>query len=59
MAVATGAASDLAAATGRMVRLGPEIMPDPAAADRYDAMMPIYSRLYESSKAYWDDLDAL
>jgi xylulokinase len=59
MAVATGAASDLAAATGRMVRLGPEIMPDPAAADRYDAMMPIYSRLYENSKAYWDDLDAL
>ena len=42
-----------------MVRLGPKILPDPAAADRYDAMMPVYSRLYESSKAYWDDLDAL
>jgi xylulokinase len=59
MAVATGAADSVAAATARMVRLGPAILPDPTAADRYDRMMPIYSRLYESSKAYWDDLDAL
>lgn len=59
MAAATGAIPDITAATARMVRLGPKILPDPAAADRYDAMMPVYSRLYESSKAYWDDLDAL
>lgn len=59
MATATGVADDIATATERMVRLGPEIMPDPAVADRYDAMMPIIERLYESSKAYWDDLDAL
>jgi xylulokinase len=59
MATATGAAPDLAAATGQMVRHGATIVPDPAAADRYDAMMPLFADLYESSKAFYDRLDRL
>lgn len=59
MAASTGDAPDLDAAVARMVRFNGEILPDPAWADLYDRMMPIYARLYESSKAYWDDLDAL
>ncbi|KPP86314.1 MAG: xylulokinase [Rhodobacteraceae bacterium HLUCCA08] len=59
MAVATGAAPDLATATARMVRLGPEITPDPVAADRYDAMMPVFSDLYRAAQAFYDRLDRL
>lgn len=59
MAVATGAAPDLAGATARMVRFGPEIVPDSAAADRYDAMMPLYSDLYRAAQPFYDRLDRL
>jgi len=59
MASATGQAADLDAAVARMVRFGAEIRPDPAWADLYDRMMPVYARLYEHSKAFYDDLDAL
>ncbi|MEO8244620.1 MAG: FGGY family carbohydrate kinase [bacterium] len=59
MAASTGGAADLDSAVARMVRFKGEILPDPAWADRYDRMTPIYARLYESSKAHWDDLDAL
>jgi xylulokinase len=58
-AVATGAAPDLATAAARMVRLGPEIAPDPAAADRYDAMMPLYADLYRAAQPFYDRLDRL
>lgn len=63
-----GAAVLMAAATGdgsvedaavRMVRFGGEVLPDPAWRDTYDRMMPIYDRLYDHSKAFYDDLDAL
>ncbi len=59
MAASTGDAPDLDAAVAQMVRFGGEIRPDPAWVDLYDRMMPIYARLYEHSKAFYDDLDAL
>jgi xylulokinase len=59
MAASTGDAASLDDAVGRMVRYGGEIVPDPATADLYDRMMPVYARLYEHSKSFYDDLDAL
>jgi len=59
MATATGAARDLGAATAAMVRHGPEIAPDPAAADRYDAMMPLFADLYAAAQPFYDRLDRL
>lgn len=58
-AVATGAAEDLAAATARMVRHGPQIAPDPACQDTYDAMMPIYAGLYDAAQHFYGQLEAL
>ncbi len=59
MAASTGDAPDLDTAVTRMVRFGTEVAPDPAWVDLYDRMMPIYARLYEQSKAFYDDLDTL
>ncbi len=59
MAVASGIAPDLAAASARMVRHSAEISPDPGDADRYDAMMPVFADLYETSQGFYDRLDAL
>jgi xylulokinase len=59
MAASTGDAPDLDAAVARMVRYEAEIQPDPAWTDLYGRMMPIYTRLYEQSKSFYDDLDAL
>lgn len=58
-AVASGQVADLDDATARMVRYGAEVLPDPAAAERYDRMMPIYSRLYRAAQDFYDDLDGL
>ena len=59
MAVASGAAPDLATAAARMVRHGREILPDPAAADRYDRMMPVFADLYRAAQPFYDRLDRL
>jgi xylulokinase len=59
MAAATGDAPDLAAAVARMVAFETEVNPDPAWADRYDRMMPLYERLYRAAQAFYADLDAL
>ena len=59
MSAATGIAPDIDAAVAGMVRYDKEIQPDPAWSDLYDRMMPIYARLYEHSKDFYDDLDAL
>jgi xylulokinase len=59
MAVATGDAPALTDAVSRMVTFEREIAPNPAWADRYDRMMPIYERLYIRAQALYDDLDAL
>lgn len=45
MATATGATPDMATAAAHMVRHGTEITPDPADADRQDAMMPVFADL--------------
>lgn len=57
-AVASGDRADLKEA-GAMVGMAAEILPDPAWAERYDRMMPIYNRLYETSQGLYDALDAL
>jgi len=58
-AVASGELADLDQATARMVRYGAEVLPDPAAAERYDRMMPVYARLYRAAQDFYDDLDRL
>jgi xylulokinase len=47
------------AAADAMVRFQEEILPDPAWQARYDAMAPIFDRLYRHSQAFYDDLDGL
>lgn len=59
MAAATGRAGSVDAAAARMVRFAAEVAPDPAWRETYDRMMPIYDRLYDHSRAFYDDLDAL
>ncbi len=59
MAVAAGDAPDIETAAAEMVHPSREILPDPAWTAVYDRMMPIYARLYEQSRALYDDLDAL
>jgi xylulokinase len=64
-----GGAAMVAAATGRFgtvkdaaaafVRYGAEIAPDPAWAERYARMQPVFDRLYHHSQALYDDLDRL
>lgn len=58
-AVAAGDLADLDAACAAMVRHGAEVRPDPAAAERYDRMMPIYAQLYHAAQGFYDDLDRL
>lgn len=57
--VASGDLPDLSTATEQMVRYGATVLPDPEAAERYDRMMPIYSRLYRAAQSFYDDLDRL
>ena len=47
------------AAADALVRVEDEIAPNPAWRDRYDAMAPLYDRLYRHSQAFYDDLDRL
>lgn len=47
------------AAADALVRFQEEISPDPAWQERYDAMAPIFDRLYLHSQAFYDDLDRL
>ncbi|WP_342238168.1 xylulokinase [Inquilinus sp. OTU3971] len=64
-----GCAAMVAAATGRFAtvqdaaaafaRHGAEIAPDPAWAERYARMQPVFDRLYRHSQALYDDLDRL
>ncbi len=59
MATSTGDAPDLDTAASRMIRFAGEVAPDPEWAETYDRMMPIYTRLYETSQEFYDDLDRL
>ncbi|WP_194093959.1 xylulokinase [Marivivens aquimaris] len=59
MSSATGVTSSVNAAAKQMVRFTEEILPDPEWVEKYDRMMPVYSRLYDGAKAFYDDLEAL
>ncbi|EBA06107.1 xylulokinase [Sagittula stellata] len=59
MAVATGDSPDLNAAAAQMVRFADEVQPDPAWAEVYDRMMPVYARLYDSAQEILADMDGL
>jgi xylulokinase len=58
-ATATGRFSDLPSAIDAFVRHDAEIAPDPAWAERYARMQPVFDRIYTHSQALYDDLDAL
>lgn len=58
-AVALGRASDLPEAVARTVRHGREVRPDPAWADRYAAMQPVFDRIHRQARDLYDDLDRL
>jgi len=47
------------AAADALVQFEEEIAPDPVWQERYDAMFPIFDRLYLQGQAFYDDLDRL
>ena len=59
MAQATGAVAGPREAAQVMVRYTQEIAPNPRWTDHYDKMMPLYTRLYDHSKSFYNDLEAL
>ncbi len=58
-AAALGEQASPEAAADALVRYEDEVLPDPAWSDRYDAMAPIFERLYVQAQGYYDDLDRL
>lgn len=58
-AVATGQFRSLQEAVDAFVRYEKEIASDAAWQDKYRRMQPIFDRLYFTSQAFYDDLDAL
>jgi xylulokinase len=58
-ATATGRFSRLADALDAFVRYAEEIMPDPAWAERYQAMQYVFERIYQHSQDLYDSLDTL
>jgi xylulokinase len=56
---ALGEYASAADAADALVRVEEEIAPDPAWQRRYDAMAPLFERLYRHSQAFYDDLDGL
>jgi xylulokinase len=59
MAQAVGDVTSPNEAAAKMVRYSSEVLPNPVWAERYDRMMPLYAGIYDSSKAFYNDLDAL
>jgi xylulokinase len=57
--VATGRFRDVEEAVSALVRHTTEIAPDPAWAERYARMQPIFDRLYRGAQDFYDDLDRL
>ncbi len=47
------------AAADDLVRFEDEVLPNPAWRERYDAMAPIFNRLYQQSQGFYDALDGL
>ena len=56
---ATGRFATLDEAVSSLVRHSAEIVPDPAWAERYARMQPIFDRLYAGAQSFYDDLDRL
>lgn len=59
VAAATGRFATVQDAAGAFVRYGTEVAPDPAWAERYARMQPVFDRLYHHSQALYDDLDGI
>lgn len=59
MATATGDTPGLASAAARMVHYAHEIAPDPAWAETYNRMAPVFQRLYEVANDIYPELDQL
>jgi xylulokinase len=58
-ATATGRFARVEDAVSAFVRYDDEVMPDPAWAETYARMQPVFDRLYLHSQALYDDLDKL
>ena len=56
---ATGRFATLDEAVSSLVHHSAEIAPDPAWAERYARMQPIFDRLYAGAQSFYDDLDRL
>jgi xylulokinase len=58
-ATAVGRFSTLDEAAAALVRHSDEIAPDPAWAETYSRMQPLFDRLYAGSQQFYDDLDRI
>lgn len=58
-AAATGQFASASAAADVFVRYAGEILPDPAWAETYARMQPVFNKLYAHAQALYDDLDKL
>ena len=58
-ATAAGRFANVEDAVAAYVRHVDEVAPDPAWAETYSRMQPVFDKLYSHSQALYDDLDAL
>jgi xylulokinase len=58
-ATATGRFRNVEDAAESFVAYGAEILPDPAWAESYALMQPVFDKLYHHSQTLYDDIDAL
>jgi xylulokinase len=56
---ALGHHGDVASAADALIRYEADVLPDPAWAERYGRMQPVFDRIYRHSQALYDDLDQL
>jgi xylulokinase len=58
-ATASGRFNCIDEAVAAYVRHDAEVLPDPAWAETYRRMQPIFDRLYVTAQGFYDDLDRL
>ena len=58
-ATALGRFAKVEDAIGHFVKYEQEVLPDPAWAETYARMQPVFDKLYHHSQALYDDLDRL
>ncbi|WP_127144355.1 xylulokinase [Pelagibacterium montanilacus] len=56
---ALGRSASIEASASRLVAHEREIVPDPAWAETYGAMQPVFDRLYDAAQPFYNDLDRL